>query len=296
MPFLHRALIAVILSAVIGCSSSRPVSEVPASKSAGEVPKAPALDDPIARLHASMAELNPDYKRENAVFDPPDGSPLRAAEFNAAGVTDLTPLAKLKLVYLSLKDNPVSDLRPLSNMPIEELYLEGTTVSDLRPLKTLPLRTLWLNKTPVANLLPLDGLPLTQLNLLETKVTDLSPLAGMPLETVWLNKTQVSDLTPLANCPIVSLTLEGTPISEISLVRRWPTLQRLHIGETKVTDLRPLAGLRLTRLIVTPQKITEGWDFIRNMSTLQELDIELREPQRWTPDEFWRRFDAGEFK
>lgn len=296
MPFLTRWFPAVVLCMACGCSTSTPVSENPATKSAGDVPKAPALEDPIARLHAAMAELNPDYKHENAAFDPTDGSPLRAAEFNAAGVTDLTPLAKLKLVYLSLKDNPVSDLRPLAGMPIEELYLEGTAVRDLRPVKSLPLRTLWLNKTPVVNLLPLDGLPLTQLNLLETKVTDLSPLAGMPLETLWLNKTQVGDLTPLVNCPLVSLTLHGTPVNEISLARRWPTLQRLHIGETEITDLRPLEGLRLTRLIVTPQKITQGWDVIRNMSTLQELDIELREPQRWTPDEFWRRFDAGEFK
>ena len=63
-----------------------------------------------------------------------------------------------------------------------------------------------------------------------------------------------------------------------------------------MTDLRPLAGLRLTRLIVTPKNITHGWDAVRNMSTLQELDVELREPQRWTPDEFWKRFDAGEFR
>lgn len=294
---LQRHFFCVIgLCALAGCSSSTPTADTTSVKSSADIPQAPALDDPIGRLHAALAEKNPDYRREKAAFHPTDGSPIRAAEFDAAGITDLSPLSDLKLTFLALRDNPVSDLRPLARMPLEELYLEGTSVKDLTPLKTLPLRSLYLNNAPVANLLPLNGLPLTQLNLLGTKVTDLSPLAGMGLESLWLNDTKVEDLTSLANCPLVSLTLHRTPVKEISMVRRWPSLQRLHIGETEVTDLRPLEGLRLTRLIVTPQKITDGWDGVRKMSTLNELDIELREPQRWSPDEFWKRFDAGEFK
>ncbi len=293
----HRAgRCGVFVCLLAGCFTSTPVAKPVKPEASVDVPTAPAIDDPIARLHAALAEKNPDYKPENAGFEPTDGSPIRMAEFQAAGIKDLSPLSGLKLTFLSLKDNPVSDLRPLAQMPIEQLYLEGTAVRDLTPLRSLPLRILWLNKTPVVNLLPLDGLPLTQLNLLETKVTDLSPLAGMPLETVWLTDTNINDLSPLVACPLVSLTLHRTPISDISLVRRWPTLQRLHLGETQVTSLRPLEGLRLTRLIVTPQKITHGWDVIRNMSTLTELDIELREPRPWTPEEFWKRFDAGEFK
>ncbi len=279
---------------LLGCSSSLPAPKPSTTDPTADVPKAPAIDDPIAKLHAALSEKNPDYIKDNAAFEPADGSPLRGAEFQAAGLKDLSPLEGLSLTFLSLRDNPVSDLRPLAKLPLEELYLEGTAVEDLSPLSGLPLRTLWLNKTPVADLRPLDGLPLTQINLLESRVVDLSPLAGMPLETVWLNDTKVTDLKPLAACPIVSLTLHRTAVSDISIARRWPTLQRLHIGETPITDLRPLDGLRLTRLIVTPKAIEHGWDAIRKMSTLNELDVELRDPPRWTPDEFWKRFDAGE--
>ncbi len=280
---------------ITGCSDSAPVTKTETA-TASDIPAAPALDDPIARLHEELAKKNPDYLRDHAAFEPTDGSPLRAAEFQSAGLKDLSPLSGLSLALLALKDNPVADLKPLENMPLTELYLDAVPVEDLTPIQKLPLQTLWLNKMPIVDLSPLRGMGLKQINLLETRVVDLSPLTGMPLETVWLNDTQVSDLKPLADCPLVSLTLHRTPVSDISVARRWPTLQRLHLGETRISDLRPLEGLRLTRLIVTPKNIEHGWDVIRNMSTLAELDVELREPQRWSPEEFWKRFDAGEFR
>ncbi len=287
----------ILLIAVFpGCSHSESATAPDSTQTTTDIPQAPAIDDPIARIHAALLEKNPDYIRENAGFDPTDGSPLRGAEFQAAGLKDLSPLSGLALTFLAVKDNPVSDLRPLQKMPLTELYLEGTAVEDLSPLTQLPLHALWLNKTPAADLRPLHGMPLTQINLLESHVVDLTPLAGMPLESVWLNDTKVTDLKPLAACPLVSLTLHRTPVSDISIARQWPTLQRLHLGETAVSDLRPLEGLRLTRLIVTPKNVQQGWDVVRKMSTLTELDIEFREPQRWTPEEFWKRFDAGEFQ
>jgi hypothetical protein len=116
----------------------------------------------------------------------------------------------------------------------------------------------------------------------------------MPLESLWLNETLVTDLTPLAQAPLVSLTLHKTPVRDLSIVRQWPTLQRLHLGESEVSDLRPLEGLRLTRLILTPAKITAGMDVVRRMETLNELDVEFRDPRPWSPEEFWQRYDAGE--
>jgi internalin A len=130
------------------------------------------------------------------------------------------------------------------------------------------------------------------LSLLGTAVTDLTPLSKLPLENLWLNETQVTDLSPLADCPLVSLTLHKTPVSDLAFVTRLRSLQRLHIGETQVTDLRPLAGARLTRLIVTPDRVEQGWEVVREMSSLQELDVEFREGQRWTPAEFWQRVEV----
>jgi hypothetical protein len=285
---------ASLLWLLSGCGTA----ESPPNGAGLRVPTAPAVHDPLAerwdKLLEQLRAVNPEFQADQTGYRGEDDR-LTMVEFDAAGLRDISPLAGLPLKFLSLKDCPVQDLSALRGMPLEELALEGTQVVDLSPLSQMPLRTLWLNGAPVEDLRPLRGLPLTSLNLLGTKVVDLSPLRGMPLESLWLNETAVVDLTPLAECPLVSLTLHRTPVSDISVVRQLPTLQRLHLGETRVTDLRPLAGLRLTRLIVTPQNITAGWDVVRRMDTLEELDVALRDGRRWSPAEFWDRFDQGAF-
>lgn len=284
-----------LMGLLAGCGPAKEPSPPPTA----QVPSAPAVVDLVAerweKLLEELRQANPELRTDQTGYRGSDGQ-LTMLEFQAAGLHNIAPLAGLPLQFLSLKDCPVSDLTPLKGMPLEELGLEGTQVSDLTPLAGMPLRSLWLNGAPVADLRPLTGLPLTSLNLLGTKVVDLTPLRGMPLESLWLNETAVEDLTPLAECPLVSLTLYRTPVHDISVVRHLPGLQRLHLGESRVTDLRPLEGLRLTRLIVTPQNITEGWDVVRRMHTLEELDIELRDGRRWTPAEFWERFDQGAFR
>ena len=288
-------LAALLLCPVfVGCGDGDSGSS--RSDSPVALPTAPQIEDPAAtrweKLEGQLRALNPQYNHEQASYQG-DSKEIAEARFDDTGLRDIAPLAELPLKFLSLKGCPVTDLSPIGELPLAELALEETPLTDLAPLSGMPLQVLWLNNTPVADLEPLAGLPLTSLNLLGTKVSDLSPLRGMPLETLWLNETQVIDLSPLADCPLVSLTLHKTPVRDISVVRRLPALQRLHLGETEVADLRPLAGLRLTRLILTPGRITEGLDVVRQMDTLQELDIELREDRRWSPDEFWRLYDAG---
>jgi internalin A len=263
------------------------------------VPTAPAIDDPAAKrweqLQEQLIAANAEYKSDPAQFREENGR-ITMVQLDDTGVQEIAALKGLPLTFLSLKNCPVSNLSAIQGMPLNELALEETEVTDLGPLAGSPLTTLWLNNAPVADLKPLAGLPLTSLNVLGTQVVDLEPLRGAPLAMLWLNETHVADLSPLAECPLQSLTVHKTPVRDLSVVRQLPSLQRLHIGETEITDLRPLKGLLLTRLIFTPSKITQGIDVVRQMSSLQELDVELREPQRWSPDEFWRRYDAGELK
>lgn len=292
-------LVPVILG-LIGCGAAetKPMAELGTSSA---TPTAPALDNPMAdlvdRLHRDLATKNPGYQRDKAIFEPQEGR-LPAAELRGAGITDLSPLQVGEFELIGLAENPIADLAPLKGMALSVLDLEGTQVADLSPLAGMPLRSLWLNRAPVADLTPLKNAPLlSELSLLGTKVTDLTPLSGLPLESLWLNETPVTDVTPITSCPLVTLTLHKTPVTDISGLAKVQTLQRLHLGESGVTDLRPLAGLRLTRLIVTPSRIQEGWDVVRGMTSLRELDVELRESDpKWTPEEFWKRFDAGELR
>ena len=118
----------------------------------------------------------------------------------------------------------------------------------------------------------------------------------MTLETLWLRDTRVSDLSPLLGLNLVSLDLQGCDVSDLDVVSRLPGLKRLNIAGTPITDLRPLEGMLLERLIFTPSRITEGLDFVRQMPTLRELDIEFEgnAPVR-SPTTFWAAYDAGEF-
>ncbi len=71
-------------------------------------------------------------------------------------------------------------------------------------------------------------------------------------------------------------------------------LEVLDIRSTAVTDLTPLEGMSLRYLGFTPHSITKGLDVVRRMRTLTSI---VATPS-WDPipaEEFWQRYDAGEF-
>ena len=119
------------------------------------------------------------------------------------------------------------------------------------------------------------------------------------LKTLWLTGCPVSDIGPLGKVPsLESLTVARTKVSDLSPLKGHPSLQRLHIAESAVTDLSPLQWLQLTRLIFTPGRIKTGLEFARQMRTINEIDVEFPRGRArpLSPPEFWRRYDAGEFK
>jgi internalin A len=137
-------------------------------------------------------------------------------------------------------------------------------------------------------------MPLTELMLVGTKVEDLGPLHGAPLQFLWLNETHINDISSLSGCPLVSLTLHRTKVADLTPLSNMISLKRLHIGDTLVTNLAPLKGLVLERLIFNPENIKNGLEFIRNMPTLTELGVTLE--TRMPPAEFWAMVDQGKVK
>jgi internalin A len=182
-------------------------------------------------------------------------------------------------------------------MPLESLYVEETKVIDISALEGMPLRELYLIDTQVSDISPLKDMPLVHLNLIGTKVTDLSVIETLSLKILWLRKTPVEDLSPLAGSTLPSLDIQDTPVSDISFAEEMPALVRLNMAGTKVTDLTPLKGCALTRLIFTPENITKGIEVIREMESLTQLDTSFDgdNPTAMSADEFWAKFDAGDF-
>ena len=286
---------ALLLTLAAGCESKPEQVRIPGMEATGAMSPPGPEYEATEVLHRQLAERNPEYDRERTAFRFEE-QVLTRVELVRANLKDLTPLAGNPIYILDLRENDLlQDLGPLRGLPLHELYLEETAVQDLAPLAGLPLQSLYLSQTPVADLSPLARCPLAYLNLVGTQVTDLSPLTGLKLDSLWLNETPVRDITPLASVPLVSLSLHKTSVDDLASLSRMPSLQRLHVGETAVSDLRPLKNLRLQRLIFSPGRITEGLDVIRGMESLRELDVELGSGPRLTPAEFWARYDAGGF-
>ncbi len=245
--------------------------------------------------HAAFAAKNPKYTGKGQFFM--QGGLLMGASLAECQVADISPLAGSRLIELDLSLNPLSDISPLKGMPLQRLFLEKTQVSDLSPVKGAPLMDIYVSDSPVDDVAALSGMPLTQVHLIRTKVRDISALKGAPLESAWFNDSPVESFAALEGAPVVSLTLKGTKISDLSPVKNMPRLERLHIGRTAVTDLSPLEGSRLTRLVFTPARVTKGIDIAKGLS-LGEIGTEFGEGPKdlLPPVQFWPKYDNGAFK
>ena len=73
-------------------------------------------------------------------------------------------------------------------------------------------------------------------------------------------------------------------------------LKTLDCSKTQVTDLSPLEGMNLQRLVISPLKIRSGIDAIRAMKSLTTIVNGEYGGRSYSAVEFWKRYDAGEFK
>ena len=120
---------------------------------------------------------------------------------------------------------------------------------------------------------PLKGLPLKYLNCVGTAIADLSPLETLKLTALHCAYTKVCDLSPLKGMLLTEFSCSHTPVS----------------------DLSPLHGLNLTAIAFTPKNITKGIDAIRQMKSLKTIGISGKDNDKLPTDEFWKKYDAGEF-
>jgi len=285
-----------------------------------EVAAMPA-EQQIEAVSKKLMELNPEF--DGKVTANTSGNQVTELIFLTDNVTDISPvraLTHLKTLGCTGTPKPMStivtgkleDLSPLKGMQVSRLILHGTRVSNLSPLEGLPLTYLMCPSTQVSDLSPLKGMKLTELDIQTTLVSDLSPLANMPLEKLLCRGTNVSDLTPLKNMPLTSLGIGFTQVSDLSPLKGLPLtellcfhtnvsdlsplsdskLTTLFCNNTQVEDLSPLKSLSLTAISLTPQNITQGMDVIRQMKSLEAIGLD---GTSFSPEDFWKKYDAGEF-
>lgn len=120
-------------------------------------------------------------------------------------LSDLSPLAGMKLTSLNCSFSKVTDLSPLRGMPLTYLFCGVSPLSDLSPLEGMPLEDLNCSSSAVADLSPLRGMPLKHLDCYGTRVSDLSPLRGMPLTSLSCATGRVIDVAPLAGMKLTEI-------------------------------------------------------------------------------------------
>lgn len=62
----------------------------------------------------------------------------------------------------------------------------------------------------------------------------------------------------------------------------------------RVSDLTPLKGMHLGKIIFTPANITKGIEIVRGMKRIVKIGINDKRGMK--PKAFWKKYDAGEFK
>ncbi len=258
----------------------------------------------IDAVSKKLMELNPwfDGKLTDGETKPPliENGVVKRLGFVTDNVTDISPVRALTGLF-SLncsgsgpEKGQLSDLSPLRGVPLANLLVLNTKVSDLSPLRETSIWLLVCDGTQVTDLSPLRGMHLTNLGITHTKISDLSALKGMSLSFFAFDSTLVSDISPLRGMPLNFVYFNQTKVADLSpLSGSGMSLRTTGFSETPVSDLSPLKGMKLTHLMFTPKNITNGIDVVRNMKTIERFGTHA-----WgqiSPEEFWKKYDAGEF-
>jgi hypothetical protein len=249
---------------------------------------------------SAAGELGLDFSmvKEVASLAPLKGIPLeRLLLTYCTQIDDLTPLAGMPLKVLSLNGcSEIRQLTALKGMPLTVLDLSLLNkVDSLEPLRGMPLSYLVLSGCArVHDLSPLRDTKLISLNLAHCKmVRDLGPLNNLRLEklSLWA-ADQVADLTPLKEMKLIDLDAGAPRIKDLRPLKGMP-LVRLVAGNA--SDLTPLADMPLEEIHIAPKVLSpESVKLLRRMKSLKVIYVSYHDA--FPRDEFWKRYDAGEFK
>jgi Leucine-rich repeat (LRR) protein len=221
--------------------------------------------------------------------------PLTGMVFTGCPISSLEPLRGMnKLELVSVGSSRVTDLAPLAGLKVERLWLDGLKLPDLSPLRGLPLKELYLFSSDIADLSPLAGMPIEKLQLGGAKIRDISPLADCTaLRHLWLSDCNISDIRPIAGLKLTELHLGNTRVRDVSPLRNLP-LRVLTIDRCPVTDLSPLRDIPTLEELVASKESPGIWS-LRTHAQLKYLstvwDPRNNRPSQ-TVSEFWQRWDG----
>jgi hypothetical protein len=239
-------------------------------------------------LHIEIKYYNPDYEN-NGQFEIDQGK-VYVVSLNACKIKSVEFLKHVQPMVLDISGTEVMDLTAAQGGQLVELYMEGTKMKEVDELKGLKLQKFYAGHGQLEKLDGLTGMPLKELNLVSTQVEDLTPLASLTqLQMLWLTGTKVKSIEALKSCgSLISLTLKRTLVEDLSPLIGL-RLERLHIAETGVHDLRMITSLPLTRLVFTPDQIKLGIEEVKLMP-LKEVGTKFDDEGKdlTSAENFWK--------
>lgn len=174
-------------------------------------------------------------------------------------------------------------------------------VGDLSPLKDVDLGTLVIHFSKQIDWATLLQLPMETLDLTGCAV-DILPAVPqrslLKIRTLNLSNTSVGNIEGLRQMPLLeTLSLPGTRVTDLSPLAYSRRLRQLDISTLDPANLRQLVALPLDTLVLSPENITDtaGLQALRLHRTLRVLRSPS-DPENQRAFDFWRRFDAGEYK
>lgn len=119
---------------------------------------------------------------------------------------------------------------------------------------------------------------------------DMRQLANLNLRSC----SMLQDLTPLQGLALTELDLvQCTLVEDLTPIKRLP-LTKLLLSYTRVVDLTPVEGMKLKFISFAPRTITRGINVLRAMKSLKFVDVTA--VRTFAAEDFWPRYEAGEFR
>ena len=229
---------------------------------------------------------------------------LGVADFSSNSITDLTPLAGLKLLTsLNLDFNGVTSALPLAGLPnltslnlghnplatlsgledaAGEVNLMGCAISDLSPWTgNTGLTILTLKNNQITDPAPLGTLSsLVKLDLAGNQLTSIDALGSLPGSFIELDVsstgiTSLTALNQLTTLQFLSLSTNGITDTDLLPVANLPALIRIDVADNALTTLTPLAGLANLDTVNAGNNQISDISALGGLSNLQNIDLHL---------------------
>ena len=196
---------------------------------------------------------------------------LYLSNYQYGEVTSVADIPKLRnLSELALINQKISDITPLAGMRLTRLSLNGNLIIDPSPISTLKfLRELYIGFNPLTQIDIVKSLPLLQaIDLSSTSVSDISGLSN-DMTTICLNSTPILDYSPLLRMnTLQALYIDHFDQSCIDVLIQLHDLTKLEVGNG-LASMEPIIGLsNLLHLTLAPSQLTS----IEGIQSLKHLE------------------------